>query len=60
LFVKNGARYDRKEEQLCTLTDPSATYAPQGAADLGFDSARRMVAIPHLFGNAITFLTLSR
>ena len=60
LFVKNGAQYDRQEEKLCTLTDPSATYAPQGAADLGFDSTRRMVAIPALFGNAITFLTLGQ
>ena len=60
LFVKNGAQYDRQEEKLCTLTDPTVAYGPQGAADIGFDSARRIVAIPHLFGNAITFLTLGR
>ncbi len=60
LFVKNGSQFDRQEEKLCTLTDPTATYAPQGAADIGFDIARRVVAIPQLFGNAITFLTLGK
>ncbi len=60
LFVKNGAQYARQEEKLCTLTDPTAAYAPQGAADIGFDSARRIVAIPQLFGNAITFLPLGK
>ena len=44
---------DQQEEKLCTL-------AGQGAADIGFDPGRRMVAIPHLFGDKITFITLRR
>ena len=60
LFVSNGVQNVRQEEKLCTFVDPVAAYAPLGAADIGFDSVRRMVAIPQLFGNAITFLTLGK